>query len=84
MAGKGGELVIVDGVEAHTPAMLADVREGDIVISINDSKVATTKHALLLLRKAGDTLAMRVERGPMMTSSRGGRRDAPPAALSGT
>ena len=77
-------MVLVSAVEAHTPAMLADVREGDIVVSINDSKVATTKHAMLIMRKTGDTIALKVERGPVMMSARAGRREAAPTALSGS
>ena len=83
MAEKGSEMVVVESVEPHTPAMLADVREGDIVVSINDAQVATTKHAQLLLRKAGETLLMKLERGPMMTGARAGRRDTGSTALSG-
>ena len=84
VAEKGTEVVLVSGVEAHTPAMSADVREGDIVVSINDSKVATTKHAMLIMRKTGDTIALKVERGPVMMSARAGRREAAPTALSGS
>ena len=83
VAEKGREVVMVESVEAHLPAMLADVREGDIVVSVNDSKVASTKQALLIMRKAGETLTLKVERGPVMTSARAGKRDQAPSSLSG-
>ena len=58
------ERVVIVGVDDESPAALAKLKEGDVVLSLDGKDVATTAKLASLIRrhKPGDDIVVRVER----------------------
>ena len=54
--------VLVDTVMPQSPASLADVRSGDIVLAIDGKRITSMAQAARFLKATGDKFTMRVER----------------------
>ena len=56
--------VMVDGVEANSPAANAGIRKGDIILKVNDEEVENSSHFKYKLyeHKVGDTVNITVKR----------------------
>lgn len=56
--------VMIDGVEANSPAAEAGIRKGDIILKVNDEEVENSSHFKYKLyeHKVGDTVKITVKR----------------------
>ncbi|XP_033742229.1 PDZ domain-containing protein 8-like [Pecten maximus] len=59
---KYEDVVVVDSVISKSPAATADIRKGDILISVGTSRVTSSKQAKKLFKNAGDRFTVRIER----------------------
>ncbi|XP_021364623.1 PDZ domain-containing protein 8-like [Mizuhopecten yessoensis] len=59
---KYEDVVVVDSVVPKSPAAMADVRKGDILVSVGTSRVTSSKQAKKLFKNAGDRFTVRIER----------------------
>lgn len=59
---KYEDVVVVDSVVPKSPAATADVRKGDILVSVGTSRVTSSKQAKKLFKNAGDRFTVRIER----------------------
>ncbi|ESO99108.1 hypothetical protein LOTGIDRAFT_173946 [Lottia gigantea] len=54
--------VIVEFVIPDSPAAIADIRKGDMLIAIGTTKISSTKQAAKLIKTAGEKFMVRLER----------------------
>ncbi|KAK3100757.1 hypothetical protein FSP39_024793 [Pinctada imbricata] len=59
---KYDDMVIIDSIQADSPASQVDIRKGDILVSIGNTKVTNTKQAAKLFKNCGERLKVRIER----------------------
>lgn len=55
--------LLVRGVEADSPAFTAGVRQGDLIVAVGDSPIATVDDLLAHLEQGGPELAVTIVRG---------------------
>jgi S1-C subfamily serine protease len=55
--------LLVRGVEADSPAFGAGIRQGDLIVSVGDSPIASVDDLLAQLETTADELAVTVVRG---------------------
>lgn len=56
------DCVVVEVVAPLSPAASADVRRGDILVSIDNKRITSLSQAARILKTAGDRFTLRVER----------------------
>jgi C-terminal processing protease CtpA/Prc len=54
--------VLVETVQPQSPASVADVRHGDIVIAVDGKRITSMAQAARIIKGTGDKFTMRVER----------------------
>ncbi|XP_076446430.1 PDZ domain-containing protein 8-like [Babylonia areolata] len=57
-----GMAVIVDLVQVDSPAAKADIRKGDVLISVATTRIVSVKQAAKLFKNAGEKFSVRIER----------------------
>lgn len=63
-----GMAVTVDYIQTDSPAARADIKKGDVLISVGPTRVVSSKHAAKLLKNAGDKFALKLERAQLKVS----------------
>ncbi|KAL8569316.1 hypothetical protein ACOMHN_024264 [Nucella lapillus] len=57
-----GMAVIVDLVQMDSPAAKADIRKGDVLISVGTTRIVSMKQAAKLFKNCGEKFSVRIER----------------------
>ncbi|KAK7496550.1 hypothetical protein BaRGS_00012202 [Batillaria attramentaria] len=70
-----GMAVTVDYVHPDSPAARADLKKGDVLISVGPARILSAKHAAKLFKNAGEKFPLKLERPQLKASQDGKSQD---------